>query len=416
MNRRIVILIIGAIALIALVCVVVVAAGAVFYFRAQPTTVGARLEQVFRDRVESPYFQNANPEDGLLITNVQAGSPAEKAGLVRGDILLEVNGQAVNSYAALQQALSGLNPGDQVDLRVLHGDEVRSLSVNLEENPRSGATPRAYLGIEIQGVQPSQEFSTPRLAGAGVLIAEVISGTPAEEVGLKAGDRILSIDGESVQSGADLATIIQSHQPGDEVNLEVQSPGEEARQITVTLAENPDQPGQARLGIRYVPLQSLPDQQGDQMPFEMPDIPFAPGSGSLPSGISQAVLVSEVTSGSPAEAAGLKAGDLIIAIDGNPVGDPQTLVEAIGQHKPGDTVQLTVFQFQESQPEGQQNDIEVTLGENPDGSGNAYLGVFIAAFFNFNNQEGGPNFQFELPGNPFFDHPPVETPQNQQSA
>jgi S1-C subfamily serine protease len=150
MNRRIVILIIGAIALIALVCVVVVAAGAIFYFRAQPTTFGARLEQVFRDRIESPNFQNANPEDGLLITNVQAGSPADKAGLVRGDILLEVNGQPVNSYAALQQVLSGLNPGDQVDLRVLHGDEVRSLSVNLEENPRSrernprkDSTPRA---------------------------------------------------------------------------------------------------------------------------------------------------------------------------------------------------------------------------------------------------------------------------------
>lgn len=412
MNRRIVIFIIGAIALISLVCVVVVAAGAVFYFRTQPTTIGTRLEQVFRDRIESPNFQNGNPEDGLLITNVQAGSPADKAGLVRGDILLEVDGQVVDSYAALQQVLNGLNPGDQVDVRVLHGDEVRSLSVKLEENPRTGATPRAYLGIETQGAQPSLGLNTPSLAGAGVLVAEVISGTPAEEAGLKAGDRILSIDGESVQSGSDLASIIQSHQPGDEVNLEVQSPGEDARQVTVPLAENPDQPGQARLGIRYVPLQSLPDQQGDQMPFDIPDLPFGPGSGGLPSGISQAVLVSEVTPGSPAEAAGLKAGDLITAIDGEPVGDPQTLVKAVGQHQPGDTVQLTVFQTQE----GQQNDIEVTLGENPDGSGNAYLGVYIAASFNFNNQEGGPNFQFELPGNPFFEHPPVETPQNQQSA
>jgi S1-C subfamily serine protease len=416
MNRRIVILIIGAIALVALVCVGVVAAGAIFYFRAQPTTLGTRLEQVFRDQIESPSFQNANPEDGLLITNVQTGSPADKAGLVRGDILLEVNGQAVDSYAALQQILSGLNPGDQVELRVIHGDDVRSLSVNLEENPRSGATPRAYLGIEIQGAQPSLGFNTPHITGAGVLVAEVISGTPAEQAGLKVGDRILSIEGESVQSGADLATIIQSHQPGDEVNLEVQSPGEEARQITVTLAENPDQPSQAQLGIRYVPLQSLPDQQGDRTPFEMPDLPFGPGPGGLPSGISQAVLVSEVTPGSPAEAAGIKAGDLITEIDGEPVGDPQTLVQAVGQHKPGDTVQLTVFQVQEGQQEGQQNEVEVTLGENPDGSGNAYLGVYISAFFNFNNQEGGPNFQFELPGNPFFEHPPVETPQNQQSA
>jgi S1-C subfamily serine protease len=417
MNRRIVIIIIGAIAILTLVCVAVVAAGAIFYFRAQPSSIGTRLEQVFRDRIESPRSQSAHSQDGLLITNVQPGSPAEEAGLVRGDILLEMDGQAVDNSASLQQILSGLNPGDQVDVRVLHGDEVRTLSVSLEENPSSGSSSRAYLGIETQSGMPQFEFNTPRLAGPGVLVAEVISGTPAEDTGLQAGDRILSIDGENVQSGSQLATIIQSHQPGDEVSLEVQSANGESRQISVTLAENPDQPGQARLGIRYVPIQSIPDQPENQMPFQMPDLPFLPGLNQLPSGVDQAVLVSEVTPDSPAEAAGLQSGDLIIAIDSEPVGDPQTLVQAVGQHRPGDTVQLTVFQTQDGQQQdGQQNEIEVTLGENPDGSGNAYLGVTISAAFQFRNQEGEPNFQFELPENPFFEHPPVETPQNQQSA
>lgn len=417
MNRRIGLIIIGAIALVTLVCVAVVAAGAVFFFQAQPSSIGTRIEQTFRDRMQNPEIQSANPQDGLLITSVQPGSPADKAGLVRGDILLDLDGQAVDNYASLQQILSGLNPGDQVGVRVLHGDEVRTLNVRLEENLGSGSLPRAYLGIEAQGAMPPFEFNMPRLAGPGVLVAEVISGTPAENAGLEAGDRILSIDGESVQSGSQLATLIQTHQPGDEVNLAIQSAGGEKRQISVTLAENPDQPGQARLGIRYVPMQSIPDQPQNQMPFQMPDLPFGPGLNQLPSDVDQAVLVSEVTPGSPAEAAGLQAGDLIIAIDGEPTGDPQTLVEAVGQHQPGDTVQLTVFQTQNGQQQDSQpTEIDVTLGENPDGSGKAYLGVTISAAFQFRRQEGGPNYQFELPENPFFEHPPVETPQNQQSA
>ena len=390
MNKRIVIIIIGAIALLALACVVVAVAGAVLFLRAQPVSGTTRLEQELRNRIQRPGVQGANPDEGLLITNVQAGSPADKAGLVRGDILLEMDGQTVDYHASLQQILSGLNPGDQVDLRVLHGDEVRNLRVNLEENPRSSPAPRAYLGIETQGAMPPLEFNTPPIAGPGVLVAEVISGTPAENAGMEPGDRILSIDGESVQSGARLAAIIQSHQPGDKVSLEVQSPNEEVRQISVTLAENPDQPGQARLGIRYVPMQSLPEQPEDQTPFQMPNLPFGPGLGELPSGIDQVVLVREVTPGSPAEAAGLQAGDLILAIDGEPASDPQTLVEAIGQHQPGDTIQLTVYQTQAGQQlDGQQNNIEVTLEENPDDSGNPYLGVTISAPFQFRQQEGG---------------------------
>src|SRR5208283_1799458 len=64
-----------------------------------------------------------SPADaGVLVIAVQPGSPAEKAGVVRGDIILEANGGAVNDAEALRQAFAGHAAGDTVSVKLRHGD------------------------------------------------------------------------------------------------------------------------------------------------------------------------------------------------------------------------------------------------------------------------------------------------------
>ena len=92
-------------------------------------------------------------------------------------------------------------------------------------------------------------------------------------------------------------------------------------------------------------------------------------------------VVFEVVEGSAAEEV-LQAGDVIVAIDGEPVGIADELVELLGAHEPGDEVVLSV-----EQEDAEPNDVAVTLGSNPDDETSPFLGV----------SAGTRNVEFELP-------------------
>ena len=84
-------------------------------------------------------------------------------------------------------------------------------------------------------------------------------------------------------------------------------------------------------------------------------------------------MVVEVVEDSPASAAGLQEGDVITALDDEPVVGPGSLVAMISERDPGDEVELTVYRLVDRV----RRDIEVTLGERPDEQGVAYLGVWL---------------------------------------
>ncbi len=79
--------------------------------------------------------------------------------------------------------------------------------------------------------------------------------------------------------------------------------------------------------------------------------------------------VIEVVAGSPAESAGVRVGDAIVAVDGKALSPAQGLAQAVSAHKPGDKVELTV------EREGTEQKITVTLGESSTEPGQAYLGL-----------------------------------------
>ncbi len=349
-------------------------------------------------------------EAGILIAGVTTGSPAEAAGIVRGDILLEANGQEVNTLADLLGAIQDMQAGDQVDLNVLHGDEQRTYLVTLEERNN-----RPYLGIETCQSAGRSTMIRPRVDVAGAYITEVVADSPAAEAGLQAGDIIISIDGEKISPETGLADLIAQYEPGNSITLEVTRPGEEPREVSVTLGKHPDDAQKVYLGITY---RSIPDFGFDQegiLPFNLPefdedqDIPFQLPHFDLPEGIQSGVIIGEVVTDSPAEKSNLQAGDIITAIDGETLELPSALVNAIADRKPGDEVSLTVIKKGQSELET----IVVILGENPDQEGSAFLGVRVMGMFRFGNPEGDQNqehlpFLEELPKEFHFELPPIQ--------
>lgn len=419
MSKRPWLYVLGAVVLVLAVGVGALGGAAVTYaiMRVPPVRAAIGLAQ------EAP-----DPDAGLLIARVVDDSAAAAAGVVRGDILLEVDGNKISSLAELQTALSDSEPGDSVTLTVLHGDELRSLEATLGDQDGRAALGVIACGCErdVDLLGPALRFSDPEARErfrealvVGAEVAEVVPDSPADEAGLAVGDIIVSVDGELIGAGDNLASLVQTYEPGDRVVLGVMTGDEaEPRDVTVTLGENPEQEGQAYLGIRYTPSASMRGFRWEEVPFfdedgesegelpedfdlerffrglpGLPGMPGLPGDVELPEGVESAAIIGEVLPDTPAEEAGLVVGDVVLAIDGESLDGPEALVEAVSQCEPGDRVSLTLFRG------GEEVDVSVTLGENPENAGAAYLGVRVTGFISVERSErrNGPlDFDFDF--------------------
>jgi S1-C subfamily serine protease len=240
-------------------------------------------ERVVSPRVFVTTGEYGDGGEGILISKVEVESPADRAGLARGDILLEVNGATVDTIIDLQAELANLKPGETVELLVRHGDEELTPSATLGE--RDGM---AYLGIHsgegtIPGIvgrapfEPYEKFVFPHGPGPiivkpglkdpglieprldwlpedveqALILGQVLPDSPAGEAGLQEGDFITALDGKPVGRPEAFTKAIQAYKPGEQVTLTIYRQGEEkSQEIQVTLAEHPDEAGKSYLGIK----------------------------------------------------------------------------------------------------------------------------------------------------------------------
>jgi S1-C subfamily serine protease len=339
----------------------VVIGGAAVYFGLHTSPVQA-----------AAWLQTAADRDvGILVGAVEPGSPADQAGIVRGDIIIEANGAAITLPNRPIDLLKDLKPGDTLALKILHGDETRDVSITLGDkngNPFLGISP-AYTVQFSRGMieklpLPDDQNLAPVASGARV--TEVISGSPAENAGLKPGDIILKVNDQTLDEGNDLAAVLGGLKVGDSVTLNVQRVGETSPlNLSATLGENPNQPGQAYLGIRYM-MVLKGFGLNEVHPKIFPNLPFHQGPG---------LFVISVTAGSPAEQAGIKPNDVITQVDGSPVTSADDLAQKVQAASPGDKLTLTINRSGEQNPLA----LEVTLAANPENDGKTFLGVTLGA-------------------------------------
>jgi serine protease Do len=137
---------------------------------------------------------------GVVVSEVAPGSPAEKAGIARGDVLVELDGQPMTDSRSFRMQIAQNKPGTRVRIGLMRGGERREATVALGALPeepqrpeeRGGDALSDRLGIAVAPITPElrQRLDLPANA-RGVVIARVQSGGRAEAAGLRPGDVIL---------------------------------------------------------------------------------------------------------------------------------------------------------------------------------------------------------------------------------
>ena len=186
-------------------------------------------------------FNLPDDSSGVLVGQVVPDTPAEKAGVKNGDVILEINGKKMTDPRTLKLLVAQLSPGTKVTLRILRGEPGRTpaektLAATLNELPqeelisersRNAPTERSRSGVDgLDGVEVTDlDARTRRQVRVpnnvhGALISNVDQNSNAAEAGLQPGDVILEIDRQPVRSAED-AVALSEKSKGDQVLLHV---------------------------------------------------------------------------------------------------------------------------------------------------------------------------------------------------
>ena len=259
-----------------------------------------------------------------------------------------------------------------------------------ESEPRQ---PLSSQSEEIQQDDPLDEEEDVEISENGVLITGVDPESPAAIAGIRRGSIILEVDGLEVNNIRELKSAIDEHAPGDTVLLSVLN-CETPEDVSVTLASSGpylgvEVSGNHDLGFGFDFdedfhfFRKTPRGFGSGIP-DLPGLPNLPGIprhfdefpfGQFPEEFDfmSSTVILEVIPDSPAEKAGLEAGDIIEAINGQEVENSQEIIEAITGMEPGEEISITV------EREGESIELNATLGEHPEVENQAHLGVYIGS-------------------------------------
>jgi serine protease Do len=156
---------------------------------------------------------------GALIGDVTPNSPAQKAGLEKGDIILDINGKPINNSAELRMHVSLMAPGTRVNVKVFRDGAEKTIPLTLAEMPTETAKNEqpadsgedALQGITVENVtaRMAQQLGLPATA-AGVVVTNVDPAGKAADSGLKRGDVIQEVNHKPVRNTADFESAMRN--------------------------------------------------------------------------------------------------------------------------------------------------------------------------------------------------------------
>lgn len=141
-----------------------------------------------------------------MISGIEKGSPAEKAGLQQGDIILEYNNKPIKSLQSFRYDISLMNPESKVNLKVNRKGKIMSFTVTLGSAAEGGspAVISQKLGIEVENLNSELSRQLGYTAGEeGVVVTKVKPGSPAAMAGIRPGFLIQALNHKKIANTSD---------------------------------------------------------------------------------------------------------------------------------------------------------------------------------------------------------------------
>jgi S1-C subfamily serine protease/photosystem II stability/assembly factor-like uncharacterized protein len=276
---------------------------------------------------------------GAKLTEITKDAPADKAGLKVGDVILKSDDTKVENYDQFVELIRAKKAGDKIKLTVKRDGKEQVIEVTLANRPQAEQPARGNFGGGGGGQgrrggggggTTAQATTRPtvgvRFATTGLKVETVIGDGPAAQAGMKDGDEVIAVDGKAVKTSQEFQAAIAEKKAGDKVKITVQRSGEK-KDLEVTLgAPAGGSPQEGRVASQL-------------MPGFAPEFNFQAAE----------VKVGTVLKGSDAEKAGIKAGDVILEVDGKTIGNFRDFIQALrvspredNPRKAGDKVKVKV--------------------------------------------------------------------------
>jgi serine protease Do len=185
--------------------------------------IGIMIQDITPELAES---FNLKETKGVIVADVVQDGPAEKAGLGRGDIIVAFNGQPLENAHMLSRSAASTPPGQTVTLQVMRDGKQREVKVTIgtmpdevgEEAPAKKEV--SPWGLTVQNITPdlAQRFGMDE-GERGVVVTELIPGSPAGEARLRPGDVIREVNRQRIQNLRDYNQAIQKVRKGESLLL-----------------------------------------------------------------------------------------------------------------------------------------------------------------------------------------------------
>jgi len=179
--------------------------------------VGIDPQDITPDMID--YFELEDSE-GVIVTQVAEDTPAEKAGVRQGDVIVEFDGEKVRGEDQFRMMAAGRKPGSKVEVVVIRDGERRKLELTMGERPElreeteEGVEDISPLflgtGLQTLGDEQRERLEIPSQV-SGVIVTDVQRGTPAADAGLRSGDVIVEVNRAKVEDLSDFREIMDGY-------------------------------------------------------------------------------------------------------------------------------------------------------------------------------------------------------------
>jgi S1-C subfamily serine protease len=288
---------------------------------------------------------------GAYIEEVAPESPAEKAGLHKGDIVAAFNGERTPNSHVLIEHLQKAQGGDQITLRLTRDEWEREVKITLGRRegapaPKKADAPPSESAAKERGFLGCYFKANPE--GPGAFVDGVVADSPAAKASLKKGDIVTGVNGTAIKEYTALQEVLRTCHPGQKLVLRVAREGWE-REVNVELGHRPGE--RAAPPPVTTPAEPAPAPKSEQKKPAFLGVSLVDNDGKGP------LRVDDVQANSPAEKSSIKPGDVILAIGDKKCTTIKDFEDAMRTHFAGDVIVVHL------ERDTWAREVKVTLGE-----------------------------------------------------